>query len=259
MAVLTPKQKAFVDEYLVDLNATQAAMRAGYSEKTARQIGEQNLSKLDIQQALQRRMKEREERTEITQDQVLQKWWALANADANELVEFRRGCCRFCHGEGNRYQRTQAEYLNASKEGDGVPEAEDGGTGFNPKRAPNPECPECFGDGHGYTVFKDTRSLSASGRELYAGVKQTKEGLEVKMQARDKALEMVGRHLGMFIDRKEVGGPGDFEDLKDDELDRRLAEADRAIAEGERAIGTARSKAAETTAAQGKAAPPRKA
>lgn len=50
---LTAKQERFVAEYLIDLNATQAAIRAGYSERTARQIGDQNLSKLDIQVAIQ--------------------------------------------------------------------------------------------------------------------------------------------------------------------------------------------------------------
>ena len=55
---LTPKQARFVEEYLVDLNATQAAIRAGYSERTARQIASENLSKPDIQQAIAARQKE---------------------------------------------------------------------------------------------------------------------------------------------------------------------------------------------------------
>ncbi|CCQ72407.1 terminase small subunit [Magnetospira sp. QH-2] len=49
---LSPKQQRFVEEYLLDLNATQAAVRAGYSERTARQIGSENLSKPDIQQGI---------------------------------------------------------------------------------------------------------------------------------------------------------------------------------------------------------------
>jgi phage terminase small subunit len=68
---LTPKQQKFVREYLIDLNATQAAIRAGYSSKTAGQIGEQNLKKLEIAKAIQEAMNEREKRTEITQDMVL--------------------------------------------------------------------------------------------------------------------------------------------------------------------------------------------
>lgn len=68
---LTPKQQRFVEEYLIDLNATQAAIRAGYSAKTARQIGEQNLSKLDVAKAIKAAMAARSQRTEVTQDYVL--------------------------------------------------------------------------------------------------------------------------------------------------------------------------------------------
>ena len=68
---LTDKQRTFVEEYLVDLNATQAAIRAGYSEKTAKDIGCQNLAKLYIQDAIALAMDERSERTEITSDNVL--------------------------------------------------------------------------------------------------------------------------------------------------------------------------------------------
>jgi phage terminase small subunit len=69
---LTAKQQRFVAEYLIDLNATQAAQRAGYSERTARSVGSENLTKPDIASAIQAAMKEREERTNITQDYVLQ-------------------------------------------------------------------------------------------------------------------------------------------------------------------------------------------
>jgi phage terminase small subunit len=68
---LRPKQKIFIDEYLIDFNATQAAIRAGYSKTSAYAIGEQNLRKHEIQKALGLRLKAREERTEIDQDYVL--------------------------------------------------------------------------------------------------------------------------------------------------------------------------------------------
>lgn len=71
MAKLTPKQQRFVDEYLIDLNATQAAIRAGYSEKTAKEIGAENLTKPNIQNAIQQAMSEREQRTQIGQDYVI--------------------------------------------------------------------------------------------------------------------------------------------------------------------------------------------
>lgn len=71
-AGLTPKQAAFVDEYLVDLNASKAAIRAGYSEKTADQQAYQLLQKTSVHEAIAARMKERQKRTGITQDYVLQ-------------------------------------------------------------------------------------------------------------------------------------------------------------------------------------------
>ena len=72
---LTAKQSRFVEEYLVDLNATQAAARAGYSAKTAEQQGYQLLQKTSVQQAIAEAMSKRSERTEITADQVLTCWW----------------------------------------------------------------------------------------------------------------------------------------------------------------------------------------
>ncbi|MCT8848245.1 terminase small subunit, partial [Glaesserella parasuis] len=68
---LTDKQQRFVEEYLIDLNATQAAIRAGYSADTARQIGAENLSKLVIQEAIQEAQNKRAARVNVTQDDVL--------------------------------------------------------------------------------------------------------------------------------------------------------------------------------------------
>jgi len=68
---LTAKQESFVAEYLIDLNATQAAIRAGYSEKTAYSIGQENLTKPEIAAAVAAAQAERSERTEVTQDYVL--------------------------------------------------------------------------------------------------------------------------------------------------------------------------------------------
>ena len=68
---MTAKQQTFVQEYLVDLNATQAAIRAGYSPKTAHVIGPENLGKPIIAEAVVAAMEERAERTGITQDQVV--------------------------------------------------------------------------------------------------------------------------------------------------------------------------------------------
>lgn len=78
---MTPKQARFVAEYLIDLNATQAAIRAGFSRRTARQIGERLLTKVDIAHAVEVAMAERSRRTDITPDRVLQEVAKLAFLD----------------------------------------------------------------------------------------------------------------------------------------------------------------------------------
>lgn len=78
---LTPKQAAFVHEYLVDLNATQAAIRAGYKEKNARAMAAENLSKPDIQKAIQEARDAREKRSMITVEWVLAQIARIAQDD----------------------------------------------------------------------------------------------------------------------------------------------------------------------------------
>lgn len=70
MAKLTTKQRRFVEEYSVDHNATQAAIRAGYSPRTARAIGAQNLQKLDIRKAVQAELAANAERCSITVERI---------------------------------------------------------------------------------------------------------------------------------------------------------------------------------------------
>lgn len=72
MANLTPKQQRFVEEYLIDLNATQAAIRAGYSEKTAQEQSSRLLSNVMVQEAVQKAKNKLSERTELTVDMVVQ-------------------------------------------------------------------------------------------------------------------------------------------------------------------------------------------
>ena len=84
---LTAKQKLFVEEYLIDLNASAAARRAGYAKKRADQIGFENLKKPDVARAIQLRMADREKRTEITQDRVLQEYARIAFLDPRQLVD----------------------------------------------------------------------------------------------------------------------------------------------------------------------------
>lgn len=71
MAKLTPKQQRFCDEYLIDLNATQAAIRAGYSKRSARQIADRNMSNVDIKSYIKERMKQKEKELIADQDEVM--------------------------------------------------------------------------------------------------------------------------------------------------------------------------------------------
>lgn len=85
MAKLSARRASFVREYLIDLNATQAAIRAGYSEKTARSIGSELLTFPDVEAAIQKAMIERSRRTELTQDRVLLEIARIAYSDPREL------------------------------------------------------------------------------------------------------------------------------------------------------------------------------
>mgnify|MGYP000887682201 CR=1 FL=1 len=85
MANLTPKQARFVEEYLVDLNATQAAIRAGYSKKTAGQVSFNLLKKTEIQTAISEAQALRSKRTEITQDRVLKELAKLGFGDIRAI------------------------------------------------------------------------------------------------------------------------------------------------------------------------------
>lgn len=87
MAKLTEKQQRFVDEYLIDLNATQAAIRAGYSVKTAKDIGCQNLAKLNIQQAISEKMAERSKRTGVNQDRIVLELAKIAFVNAADVID----------------------------------------------------------------------------------------------------------------------------------------------------------------------------
>jgi phage terminase small subunit len=247
---LTLKQMVFADEYLVDLNGKQAAIRCGYSEKTAEVQASRLLSNVKVKEYIAFRMKEREERTEITQDMVLKRWWMIATADPRKLIEYRRCACRYCYGKGHVYQWIdEAEFIKAydvavsyaeanADENHQIPDNE-GGYGFNPTNTPHANCPKCFGRGTGEVTPHDTRTIDEQTAMLYAGVKVTKEGLEIKMNDQDAALENVAKHLGMFIDRKEHGSPGDFERLSENDLNDRLNAADEALRLAQAAIGSA--------------------
>ena len=87
MAKLTEKQRRFVDEYLIDLNATQAAIRAGYSVKTANEQGARLLANVSIQSEISRNMAERSRRTGVNQDRVVMELAKIAFVNAADVID----------------------------------------------------------------------------------------------------------------------------------------------------------------------------
>ncbi|MDN5008816.1 MULTISPECIES: terminase small subunit [Enterobacter cloacae complex] len=199
---LTAQQRLFVAEYLKDANATQAAIRAGYSKRNADKIGPELLGKTRVAQAIAQQQKASIERTLGSADEVLAQMWQLATFDANQLSQYRRGACRYCWGFGHHYQWrdiVEFEEETAKAEGrDGARLPEDtGGYGYDHNKEPNPQCPRCNGDGIGHSYFPDTRKLPAVSRLAYSGVKVGKNGIEITAISRERMFEAVMKRLGL--------------------------------------------------------------
>ena len=148
---MTEKQKIFADEYLIDLNATRAykvAYPAVKKDETAMVNGSRMLRNAKVAEYIAERMEERQKRTEITQDRVLEELAAIAFAKATDYAEIKGECVR----------------------------------------------------------IKDTALLDEQQIRAIAGIKEGKYGIELKLNDKEKALELLGRHLGMFKDKLEVSG-----------------------------------------------------
>lgn len=152
MAKLTEKQKRFVEEYLIDLNATQAAIRAGYSTDSARQIGTENLSKPSIRAYIDREMAERSRRTGISQDRVIRELARLAFVNANDVIDIDEATLKSGASEDDTAAIASVKVKTIpTKEGEGVER-------------------------------------------------------EIRLTDKLKALELLGKHLGMFKDKLEIEG-----------------------------------------------------
>ena len=102
---LTPKQARFIDEYMIDLNATQAAIRAGYSKKTAKQVGSENLTKPDVAAEVSKRRMANSETAWLTQEKILADIEAI-KADAMQKIPDK---------DGNLVMANHAAALKASE------------------------------------------------------------------------------------------------------------------------------------------------
>lgn len=142
-------------------------------------------------------------------------WLDIATADPNELISLKVGCCRYCRGFEHGFQWREREYVEAvtaiewenrrvsKKLAQALPDFA-GGFGFNATLAPIADCPECHGEGIERVVARDTTKLSPGGRLLYGGVKKTKNGLEIIIADRTKALENFTRMQGGFVDKSRI-------------------------------------------------------
>jgi phage terminase small subunit len=159
---LTPKQERFVQEYLVDLNATQAAARAGYSKKTADVQGARLLGNVKVQVVIQEAMQKRSQRTEITQDWVLEELRKVAAANGAVYAKV--------------VTKEQPETVL------------DEDTGEEKKVARVTQ----------FVELTDTDDLTADQKAAISGIEQTRNGIKVSTYDKVKALELLGKHLGMF-------------------------------------------------------------
>lgn len=208
------RYRVFADEYIArNYNGQQAAIAAGYSPKTAHVQANRLLKNAYVKAFIQEKLDAVSEATQITAEAVLQRWWELANADVNDLVQYRHHACRYCHGEGHRFQWIdEDEYWAAVAESAKIdppvqPPSDEGGYGFKRLVDPHPDCPKCEGEGVQEVFVADTRKLPSNVKALYDGVKQTQHGLEVKVRDRDRALENVAKFLGMFKNHMELTSP----------------------------------------------------
>lgn len=214
---LNPNQRSFVEHLLASepRNQTHAYARAyGVEPRVAGANAARLMKDPRIKAAIAAADAERGERMKLTADELTKELARVVRADPRELMEVRRGCCRYCWGEGFKYQRTPAEWerdleaymreqrgnKKAGLESDdlGLAFKPQGGLGYNRTREANEDCPECFGEGVSYTLVKDSRTVSDAAARLFVGIKETKDGLEIKTRAVDKSIELAMRNLGLL-------------------------------------------------------------
>jgi len=172
---MTPKQTLFAAEYLIDLNATQAAIRAGYSEKTAAEVGYENLRKPQIGKAIEEAMAARAEKTGIAAQDVLDE---LAKCGFTSLADVTDwGTKEVAIGYDADGKKLRAEDI-----GDAVV--------VHYLDAP-------------FVKPVNRDDLPQEVRAAVAEVSLGKDGFKIKMHDKVGALTQIGRHLGMFKDKTE--------------------------------------------------------
>lgn len=174
----------------------------------------------------------------VSKQRLIQFLWDRIMADRRDVINHVRRCCRHCWGgELHQFQwKDEMEYCNTLAQvldfNGALPAdsplrkplpTDEGGFGFDPHREPNPTCDslDCMGDGHGKTVISDTTQLSGAAALIYEGVKETAQGIEVKLADRNADMAQLAKLLGWSIDKVEgkinsMGGkelPADMYDI----------------------------------------------
>ena len=199
---LNAKELRFVEEYLIDLNGAQAAIRAGYSKSGPNVTACRLLSRDNVQAAIAAGMAARSERTKITQDMVLEELAKLAFSDPRKF--FREdGTIKHPTELDDKTAAALAQFEIKEEFADEDPDEE---------IEPQP---------HGGGLRRQY------GRKTFSGYTT-----KIKWADKRASLVDIGKHLGMFIDRKEIK-VGELERLDDDSLNARIAQAAAQIAESE--------------------------
>lgn len=214
---MTPKETKFCEYYLELGNASEAYRRAfavSESYLHLRNAACELLKKPCITAAIEAGRAEAAE-TSLNTREAMIAWYArAATFDPSEIIQHRRGACEHCHGKDHLKQWRLPDYVSALRDAEraGRPYPDiAGGFGYTRKAAPHPDCPKCDGDGVEYVWTADTRYLSAGARAGYWGLKAKKDGIEIIMPDRQKAIENMAKLLG--LDTTNVRVSSDIGDL----------------------------------------------
>lgn len=138
----------------------------------------------------------------VARDYLLKWWFYRMIYDPAEITRWAIGACRHCHGDDFGYQWREHEFFKALEDAELVkaplPDIA-GGFGYNSTRPPVAECPNCDGRGVGRTNIADTGELSPQARAAFEGIKQTKDGIEIRMADKNKAAEQFAKLSGFDV------------------------------------------------------------
>lgn len=214
----TSKQDAFARAWAETGNQAAAYRRAyNVHERTLPSSVWVNASKIASNPHVRKRYDEYRQEFAVqalcSVHEALQWQLDIATADPNEITYVAKRACRYCYGDGHRFQWIDGdEFMHACVEAidDKKPTpSEAGGYGYSRALDPVPTCPSCLGSGTPETVVNDTRNLTGKARKLYKGIDVKNGELVVTMHDQAKAWENVCRILGAFNDKLDLRTPGE--------------------------------------------------